>query len=364
MRIRSRKLFFGLAAAGFIAGGLSAAAAAQNQPPARDFSLQVSPSPIVQTVKPGVQQTTELRIKNNGNQAEELKIELRDFSVDAASGEIKLGDEQPREVKDWVRFANPVFKVERGQTFTQRIILDTPASAGFTYSFALLIKRAAAPAPTGGTQALEGSVAVFTLLDVDRPGAKRKFEIVEFATKKRVYEYLPTEFTLRAKNTGNTLVQPAGNIFVQRGSNSAEPLAVLPANPTGGYILPGMTRSFTSSWEDGFPVYKTRQAAAGVEPQRQLAWDWGNLGKFRIGKYVAKVVTVYNDGERDVPVEAEVSFWVVPWKLLLGVLIVALIMVIGIASLVRGTFRLRRKAHQTGRSGQPLRRGSNQGDDS
>ncbi|MBA3757574.1 hypothetical protein H0X09_01800, partial [Candidatus Saccharibacteria bacterium] len=56
----------------------------------------------------------------------------------------------------------------------------------------------------------------------------------------------------------------------------------------------------------------------------------GDVQKLRFGHYTADLVLVYNDGQRDVPVTASVSFWVVPWRLLgvifgLAVLIVALI---------------------------------------
>ena len=48
----------------------------------------------------------------------------------------------------------------------------------------------------------------------------------------------------------------------------------------------------------------------------ELKWDWGQASKLRWGKYTAKMLLIYDDGQRDVPIEGEVSFWVVPWRLI------------------------------------------------
>ena len=34
-------------------------------------------------------------------------------------------------------------------------------------------------------------------------------------------------------------------------------------------------------------------------------------------KYQAKLLLVYDDGKRDIPLEGTVEFWVVPWRLVL-----------------------------------------------
>ena len=309
----------------------------------KGFSLQVAPSPIAETIVPGTTQTTELNIRNTGTQAETLKMGLQSFKFNQESGEVELLDEEPADVKDWVKFASPVFSVNSGAVFNQKINITTPADAGFAYYFAITIKRAEQPAPASGQQALEGSVAVFTLLSVDRPDAKRSYEIVEFSSKKRVYEYLPAEFSLTIKNTGNTIVRPAGSIFIQRTSGSNNPVSVLPANPNGSFILPETYRVLSIVWQEGFPVFEPVKDAENVNPEKKLNWDFSKAGKFRFGKYVAKVIAIYNDGQRDIPVQAEVSFWVVPWKMMLVFLAVASLIVIGLVSIVKGLLNVNRR---------------------
>jgi len=290
---------------------------------ADNFSLQVTPSPLVTTVKPGESKVLDLKIRNAALGSEELKIEPRSFSFDNNSGKVTLRDTTPPDIAQWISFSNPTFTVKAGEWYTQKIRINLPKESGFSYSFALVISRKNNPEPTKGGRLIKGSVAVFTLVNVDRPGATRSLAVPKFVTSKGFYEYLPTTLSVQFKNTGNTIVQPYGNIFIQRGSNDKNPISTLPVNETRGYILPGSVRTLDATWDAGFPVYKTSTTSDGSE-QRSLVWNWDHASRFRIGRYTAKLVAVYNDGARDVPIQSEVTFWVIPWKsisLLLVVLV-------------------------------------------
>jgi hypothetical protein len=207
--------------------------------------------------------------------------------------------------------------VQAGQWFSEQITFNTPKEAGFSYSFALIISRQSDPKPTNGSRLIKGSVAVFSLVNVDRPGATSSLKVVQFSSSKHLYEYLPATLSVRFRNTGNTIVQPYGNVFVQRGATSKTPLATLPVNPTKGYILPGTERTVSADWNEGFAVYQTTPQADG-SIKKHLSIDWSKLSHFRIGKYTAKLVAVYSDGQHDVPIEGTVTFWVVPWRAILA----------------------------------------------
>jgi hypothetical protein len=303
-----------------------------------EFSLQVSPSPFVSTLKPGERTTLELKIRNTGIKTENLRIAPRTFTFDDKTQQLQIDDTKRPEVADWVTFSAPTFTIRTGETFTQRITIAPPKDAGFSYSFALVISRTATQEQSSGTT-LKGSVAVFSLFNVDRPGAKRQLEIANFSTKQPVYEYLPARLDVSLRNTGNTIVQPAGNVFIQRGSDDKTPLDTLPVNKNSGYILPGSTRTLEVQWENGFQVEKTVTNVDG-STKNELTWNWSNLSNLRFGKYTAKLVAIYNDGQRDIPIMGEVSFWVIPWKMLLIVLVVILLLGFGIWSFVSKIVRL------------------------
>ena len=301
--------------------------------PTGDFSLEVSPSPLVATVEPGKPSTIELKIRNASTKPEQLKIESRSFTIGSDAQAIQLSDTTPPDLAEWIRYSEPVFSVNPGAWYTQKITIDLPDSAGFSYPFAVVISRVDENATdTASGRLLKGSVAVFTLVNVDKPGATRKLELASFKTSQPVYEYLPVNLELELKNVGNSIVQPYGNFYIQRGSDTTDPLAVIPVNDNRTYLLPGTTKQMIAVWSDGFPLNQPSGTDTPTDPSH-----------FRFGQYTAKVVAVYNDGTRDVPIVGEVTFWVIPWKILLVALVILIILGVGIWSIFRQiTGKLRR----------------------
>lgn len=302
-----------------------------------NFSLQVTPSPLVLSIKPGETMTTDLKIRNNGDKTENLKIEPKSFTLSGDNGQVTLGDTTPADIGNWIKFSDPTFRILPGEWFTQKITISLPETAGFSYSFALVISRANNQQTVNpGESALHGSVAVFTLVAVDRPDAKKELAVTKFYANQRIYEYLPAEFTVSLKNTGNTIALPSGTVFIQRSAGDIKPIATLPVNEGNGYILPGTSRSFMVTWHDGFPAYKTvADAVANQAPKTHLTWDWSEISQFRFGRYTAKLVAIYNDGNRDIPLEAETTFWVIPWKLLLIMLVPLVLIGVGIYVIIK-----------------------------
>lgn len=312
------------------------------QTPPGDFSLQVTPSPIVTTLKPGSATTLEMRIRNAGTGTENLKIEPRTFAVDKQTGEVKLDDTKAPDISPWISYSAPKFTIKPGEWFTQKVTISLPKDTGFSYSLALVISRTNNPTPEQGTRLIKGSLAVFTLINVDRPGAVRKLEVQDLSTSAGVYEYLPATIDINFRNVGNTIVQPYGNVFIQQGSGQQTPIATLPVNDKGGYILPDNERLLSTNWTGGFPYYQITKNADGTEKKTEV-WDWSQVSNFRIGMYTAKLIAVYNDGQRDIPIEREVTFWVFPWKIVLAALVVVIILGFGLWTIVRKIWRLVRR---------------------
>lgn len=293
-----------------------------------EFFLQVSPSPLVATLKPGQQTTLDLKIRNAGTQTEQLTINPRSFKIDNVSGEVDFDDTTPPEVASWLQFGAKSFAIAPGQTCDQKVIINVPKDAGFSYSFALLIQRqdATTQPQLNAGQTLKGQVAIFALMNIDRPGAVRALKIKDFTPESGFYENLPATLKLKLENTGNTIVQPAGDVFIQRGSNDQNPIANIPANGKGGYILPGSVRTLDVKWDNGKDQ---------------------SLANFRIGYYVAKAVVIYNDGVRDVPVIAEVGFWIIPWKILAGVAVILILIGFGVWTIISKIWKVSHRGKKT-----------------
>jgi hypothetical protein len=184
-------------------------------------------------------------------------------------------------------------------------------------------------------------------LDAHVPGAKRQVSVDSLLSLHNVYEFLPATFNVKLSNTGNVHVIPHGNIFIMKGKTQ---VAVLDLNDEQGNILPGSKRVYPVEWVDGFPHFEKVVEDGKVkldkqnQPVMKIVWSNGaGAAKdikphLRMGKYTAHLFAVYDDGQRDVPVEAEVSFWVVPWRLILGGLVVLILVGVGAYSLTRGTW--------------------------
>lgn len=299
------------------------------------FNLVITPLPLVLEAKPGTRATTQVKINNGNTVNEKIRISVMKFGAEGEDGTPKLIDIEPGdEFAKWISFSEDKFVAEPNVWKTIQITVDVPQSAAFGYYYALVFSRDnAAQQVEPGKSNLLGAVASLLLLDVQAPGASREAKLVEFSTPKRVYEFLPTDFTVRMQNKGNVHVAPRGNIFISR---SKDKISLLEVNPSKGFILPDTYRKFSTKWEDGSPVYKIKtadgKAVLGSNGKQKSFLDWSsfNPSKIRFGKYTAHLVMVYNDGNRDIPVEGKVSFWVIPWRIIGAALLVAVLLFAGL----------------------------------
>ena len=300
---------------------------------AQEGSLRIvtSPLPISLVAEPGTTISTELKVKNAGTEAETLKIDILKFSAYEDTGKPALHDLEPTDsFAKWVTFSEPTFTALPEEWKTVTATFNVPKEASFGYYYAFVFTRVKdredlAPKET----AVVGGTATLVLLEARVPDAKREIVVTEFSTDKTVYEFLPVNFTVSLKNSGNVHVAPRGNIFLGQGSD--KDIALLELNPGKGSILPDSTRVFETDWKDGFPVYEETIENGQVvldETGAQtyhLTWDFKNASNLRFGKYTATMLLIYDDGTRDIPIEGVVSFWVIPWRLIVGALVLPII---------------------------------------
>lgn len=313
---------------------------------AADFNLTTSPLPLNLNVKPGGTVSSPLKIQNSGTTPVRLKVQLMKFSALGTSDKPRIVEFASTDRQDeWVTFSETSFDAPPNVWRTIDMTIRPPASAAFGYYYAVVFSQEGAPARNTDTRSnsINGAVATLVLLNVNAPGEKRELDVANFSADKKFYEYLPATFTVNVKNPGNVHTIPSGNIFISK--DGKENLAILSLNQAQGNVLPNSERAFTTSWEDGFPAFKLRRENGVVmsdqngKPIRDLKWQFSQMEKFRFGKYNAHLTMVYNDGKRDVPVEGDISFWVIPWKLILIVVISLVLIVTGVLVYVRSGLR-------------------------
>lgn len=299
------------------------------------INLSVSPPSVFLETKPGETVETTVKVFNNAAESEVLTASLMTFSAGANGASPELREFTPAdEYQDWLLITPAEFTVDPQKWQTLNVRFTPPETAGLTYYYALVITRKGIVNPESGESTVIGAPAILVLTKVKTPYEKQELQMLSFGTTQKVYEYLPAEFTVEVKNTGNIHLSPVGNIFIDDAKK--KDVGLIELNRTLGVILPNSTRTYNLSWNDGFPRYEN-ETLDGVEvkdkkgnPKKKLNWDFSQADKFRFGKYTAHLVFIYDDGERDVPTEATVSFWVIPWKILSGVSVVVLLALLGL----------------------------------
>ncbi len=317
-----------LSTVGVWAAATPAPAATQSIP----YQLTTSPVSLNVSGKPGTSVSSDLRVRNDAPTPQKIHISTVKFGAEGEEGRPYLADRGPKDdYFDWVKFSVNDFELPANAWQTVKMTINIPLSAANGYYYGIRFSRVGDDVTNPGKQTLAGSNTILVLLDAVNPNAKRQLEVISFEATKSVYEALPSQFQAKLRNTGNVHIVVAGSVFIMQGKKN---LAVIDFNKAGGNILPGSNRIFTNDWSDGFPHFEVQKDEAGKDkldklgkPIYKIKWNFDQIQKIRFGQYTAKLVAVYqsNDG-KDMPLEAEVSFWVIPWRLI-GVIVLVLLFV-------------------------------------
>ncbi len=300
----------------------------------QDIRLTTSPLPINLSTLPGEPVSTELRVRNSGSQTETLAVGLLKFSPDDQTGLPQLMERQPGDdYFDWVSFSPNHLTLAPNEWGSTTMTINPPKSAAFGYYYAATFSRADDTVQAPFQAKLVGATATLVLLDVYSPDAKRQMQISSFTTNRDWYEFLPVGFNLAIRNQGNVHGVAAGTIFI---SQQGQAVATLTVNEARGNILPASTRVFSPRWTDGFGLYADKQVDGQVvygddgQPEQHLTWDFSQANKLRWGKYTAQAVLAYDNGQRDIPLTATVEFWVIPWRVIVGGIIIGAFFIFGV----------------------------------
>ncbi|MGE5042117.1 MAG: hypothetical protein ACM3IJ_04410 [Candidatus Levyibacteriota bacterium] len=303
------------------------------------INLTLAPTFISLHTDPGKEVNSKFTVKNNSNVTENLQLSLVQFQGSASSSRglsLKDVDKNDPFVK-WVKFSDEEFSLAPNQQKTISVTVSPPQEAALGYYYGILVSRKT-ESGSGNGAVVSGAPAIPLLLEVRSPNAKKEMQLVSFLTDSFFYEYLPTNFQVKIKNTGNVFGVASGTIFID--SLAKKQIATINVNEGKGNILPSSDRTFDAAWAEGFAVRtpKTENGKTVLDskgkPVYETHFDFSKADKFRIGRYTAHLLMVYDNGERDIPLEATVSFWVIPWKILTAGFIVLVLVLIGLRSTV------------------------------
>lgn len=310
--------------------------------PVVPINLTVSPISVALETDPGVPVDSQIRIRNNSTATERLKITVGSFTADETGSQPRLIEPKDSdEFLKWITFDSTEFDVPSNEWATIPFHFRPPAEAALSYYYSVVVSRASKPGETDGQAVVQGAPAILVLATVNSPHAKKELRLAEFKAKYPVTEFLPQDFIVKIENSGNVHLGPSGNVFID--AKTKKDVSILSLNPSMGLILPQSTREFVVSWKDGFPVRKDPDKDEKDEKSGMEFWgvefNFSNAHKFRMGQYTAHLLMSYDNGERDVPIESFVSFWVIPWRILLVGFVIGIFVLLGLRTVLGPVFR-------------------------
>lgn len=282
------------------------------------LSITLSPNLLDIRTKPGETITDKVKIYNNLSNELVIVPQIYALKVEGESGGAvpKEGLTTEDEHIGWFRYEVTEVLAKPNEWVEVPFTIEIPEEAAFGYYYALTFapKNESDIQTNGAQTTLLARASVFLLLNVEKDGAVAELSLLDFNAERTVFEYLPANFKVRVENLGNVHLRPKGDVFIRR-PGSKEDLAIIRVNETNGNVLPGTKRVFELSWNDGF-IIKDKENG-------DLKFNWDKLSNFRFGPYEARLLLVFFDGSRDIPIEKTVTFYIIPYTAIgIGVLII------------------------------------------
>lgn len=284
----------------------SVTVAAQSQPaPQQGNGQALEIAPPVLDIRGNPGEIVEARISLRDISPVRLLVrnEINDFVAAGEDGTPKIlveeGEESPYSIKSWIS-PLPEITLEPRQIEELTVNIAIPANAAPGGYFGVIRFTAEAPELSGTGVSLSASLGTLVLLRVNGD-AKEAMSVEEFYVEKDqnrswVFESAPIMFYERLKNEGNVHEQPRGQISIK--DMFGQKIANLNVNLENRNVLPGSTRKFEQ------PLDET------VIGNRML-----------FGRYTADLEITYGSAENRQTMTSQLSFWVIPYKLIAGILL-------------------------------------------
>lgn len=279
-----------------------------------NVGIQVS-APIYNfSIDPGESAQEIVKVRNVGDTVRTFYPEVFDFKPLNETGTPEFiidaqDDSYIYSLSSWIKISTEGIKLAPNESSALNFVINVPADAESGGHYAGIL-FGTSPPKVGGTQiAISNKVGSLILVRV-AGDASEQANVEEFSTPKSFLENGPVSFTVRINNTGNVHLQPKGNIEIK--NTFGKTVETITVNKDSANILPNSIRSFLDNEGDN------------------LTWSPGGL---TIGKFTANLTLAYGDPTKNLT--DTISFWIVPWKILLALLLLLIIIILVTVFLVK-----------------------------
>lgn len=274
-------------------------------------SIKIQPTLIEEKVEPGKSFSSILHATNLGSATQTYSVSVQDIeSIDDGGHPVFAKEHEPTglELSSWVKAAKSEITLAPGATGDIPFIVEVPsdASPGGHFGTIFLSTYGEKPKTVGATVGYQvGAILSFQVAG----DIKEEARIRQFTSDKTIYGEPKATFHVKVENLGNTLVRPRGLLEIV--DMFGKKTVTLNLNDSEAAILPHSVRDFAVTWDDD---------------------------RVRMGKYQAIASLQYGDAVKHT-IFQELSFWVVPSKVVLPILgiifLVALILYVWVKLYIR-----------------------------
>lgn len=276
----------------------------------------VGPGRTELEVRPGESITSEITVTNRISDDREFRLEVEDI-VGSSDGRSLIslsdGERSPYSVLDYISFPKESFQLELGERARIPVTITIPEDAepGGFYGTVLVstvrVGSSVENAPRSPIIARIGSLFFITVPgDIETEGEFTELSLI--GNNGWWYEDGPIEAALTYENKGSIHLNPYGEISVR--NMFGEEVGFVELEPW--FVLPKAVRS------------------------REVSWD----REFLFGRYT--MTARVNRGYDDIVDTQSVTFWVLPWKIVGGVLLALFVILFSIRAFF-STFEFKRK---------------------
>lgn len=287
------------------------------------FSAQafsVAPGIIEVNADRGKTIQTSINLINTADTAQTIYLSKQKFEANETSGAPKFipFEQDHSGLADWLKLPADRITVEARTKVDVPVTIAVPndiPSGG--YYGAVIFSEAPYDIVATNGASINAKTAVLLLLTVNGE-TNKKIALLDFTSPQAgTLQTLPTgEFSYRLQNQGNVHVLPEGTLTIK--DIFGRVISMANANPASGRVLPSFTRTFQGDFGP--------QVDGGFTEIIKTQWQ-----NFAIGP-VSLSLNLETENQE---IQSELSFWVIPWQLLITLIISLSILSLALKGLKR-----------------------------
>jgi len=318
----------------FLTGGAFLQTQAQETSDERTYGIVITPAIEFLNLVPGETYSGEISLTNDLEVEEDITLYPVAYMFtedsDNPGSPVFLFDTSAPLVSDisaWTTFSNTQYFIAHRDTIKAEYDIKVPENAepGGHYLALVFLENS-----EESSEAININKAIATLAFATIAGdTVQQGQLVDFKPSQSIYAFTPVNLEIVYENSGNVHDVIGGDIFIHRG-DITNPVAQFEVNSTGRISFPGTTRTFTEQFTSGFIQLSNDGTWSLVKDQ---------FPTLPFGQYTATLKLKHTVGNVRETTTRDVTFWIIPWPVILAFVIVVLLLFVYVYNRQQGVVK-------------------------